>query len=66
MKGIKLSSEQERLLIWLKAGAGSQSKSSVHSCFSSATIKSLLNRHLIRDDWTKGYYSIGDIGGLVS
>lgn len=53
--------EQERLLNWLKSGAGSRAKLSVHGFFSEATIKSLLDKGLIRDDWAKGYYTATEI-----
>jgi len=54
----KLTDEQARLLRWLKAGGGSQSKISVITGFSKSTIDNLLKQGLITDDWTIGYYSI--------
>lgn len=57
-----MTDEQQRLLRWLESGGGSQSKTSVTASFSAATIRSLLAKKLIRDDWAKGYYTIADIG----
>ncbi len=57
----KLTDEQQRLLNWLKAGAGSQPKISVDGLFSHSTIKSLLRTGLIIDDWCNGYYTAKEI-----
>ena len=54
----KLTDEQKRLLRWLEAGAGSQSKTSVMAGFSRVTLESLIRKGLVTDDFAIGYYSI--------
>ena len=52
----KLSPEQERLLNVMRKNAGTISKTSASGLFSQATIGSLLEKGLIRGDYSSGLY----------
>lgn len=59
---VRLTPEQRRLLNFLIRGDGSIAKSAASMRFSKRTVESLLDRGLIRDDYSMGYYSITETG----
>ncbi len=63
---MKLTDEQTRLLYILQKGNGSIAKYAAPQMFHSRTIASLLNKGLIRDDYSMGYYTITEEGITIS